>query len=171
MKANQTADGLIEVDGPALEQLNRGAATSARRRDHLLLHDAHADAVQRILMSMMAGTYVAPHCHHRQRETLIALFGHCTVLIFDDRGRLQRRVPMRPAADMTPGCCILELPVHTWHSVIVPGGEQCTLFEVKPGPYLADETEFAPWAPREGDASVPAMLEALAVLAPGQRIP
>jgi len=48
----------------------------------------------------------------------------------------------------------VELEPNTWHTVI-PLTENSIILEVKEGPYTpTQETDFAPWAPREGDEHV-----------------
>lgn len=61
---------------------------------------------------------------------------------------------MEPAfgVDIDPGL---------WHTLL-PLTEHCVIFEVKPGPYhLADDKEFATWAPTEADSNVSEYLQSL----------
>jgi cupin fold WbuC family metalloprotein len=91
------------------------------------------------------------------------LDGAADLLLFDDDGRLQTR--LRVGA--FEGTRIVEIPPDAWHSYVVIS-ESTTFFEVKEGPYTAAlDKEFAAWAPPEGDAQVPAMLEWMATAAIG----
>ena len=48
----------------------------------------------------------------------------------------------------------LELVPNTWHTVY-PETESAVIMEVKEGPYTpAKESDFAQWAPKEGDSTV-----------------
>jgi len=55
----------------------------------------------------------------------------------------------------------IDLPAGTWHT-LTPLSAHAVCYEVKPGPYsAANDKDFAPWAPREGDPAAPAYLEQL----------
>ncbi|MEZ5652737.1 MAG: WbuC family cupin fold metalloprotein [Burkholderiaceae bacterium] len=170
MKPDSTSlGGLILIDDHALQRLATGAAASPRRREHLLLHGSHDEAVQRIVMTMNPGTYLRPHRHLARMETLIVLAGELDLLIFDDAGCLTRRLSMAAAGAVGGASSIVEMPARTWHSVVVSSGQPCTLFEIKPGPHRDADTEMADWAPAEGEAGVSAMQRALADAGPGDR--
>ena len=57
---------------------------------------------------------------------------------------------------LTPGGSLsgLELIPNTWHTVY-PQTEAAVIMEIKEGPYTpAKESDFAQWAPQEGDSTV-----------------
>jgi cupin fold WbuC family metalloprotein len=61
------------VSRSTLDDMARDAAQSERKRVHLLLHDGHADQVQRLVIVTQPGTYVRPHRHPEQWEMLTLL--------------------------------------------------------------------------------------------------
>lgn len=138
------------VDSAQLGHMSEAAAQAPRRRTHFNLHDMAADPVQRVVIALEPGTYVRPHRHgDGVWELFVLLDGACTVLIFDDVGRVIQRVDLAPA-----GTRLAQVPAGAWHSVVAL--EPRTIaFEVKPGPYCATtDKNFAVWAPPEGDAKV-----------------
>jgi cupin fold WbuC family metalloprotein len=136
-----------------IAEMARDAARSERKRVHLLLHAGHHDQVQRLMIVMQPGTYVRPHHHSRQWEMLVLLQGRGELLSFHADGEISARVEMSPA---TP---VVQIPAGAWHGFVVL--EQDTaVIEVKPGPY--QPTEFAEWAPAEGDPKAPAFQQSLA---------
>jgi len=106
---------------------------------------------------MLRGTYVAPHRHRDppKSESFLALEGELAFFTFDDDGRVATTHLLGRDAvgiDIQPG---------VWHTlaVLTP---HAVCYEVKPGPYsMANDKDFAPWAPREGDAGAAAYLESL----------
>ena len=75
--------------------------------------------------------------------------------VFDDAGNVIRtevagRDPMG-----------IDLPPGVWHT-LTPLTAHAVCYEVKPGPYsAANDKDFAPWAPREGDPRAAAYLDNL----------
>jgi cupin fold WbuC family metalloprotein len=111
----------------------------------------------RFLNVMIQGTYIAPHRHRDppKAESFIVLEGELAFFTFDDAGQITSTLILGSVAfgvDIQPG---------VWHSmaVLTP---HVICFEVKPGPYsAATDKDFAPWAPREGDAGTGAYLDGL----------
>lgn len=154
------------VDIAALRALSAEAASLPRRRKNLNLHETPDDPVQRLCNAFEPGTYLRPHRHTAGGvwELFALLAGHAAVLTFDDRGRVIGRTELGTGANV-----IVEIPPATWHSLVsfAPG---TVLFEVKRGPYRpTGEHDFAPWAPKEGDASAAAFVTWMERAAAGAR--
>jgi cupin fold WbuC family metalloprotein len=135
-----------------LDELAARAAASPRLRAHHNIHATPADPVQRFLVVAQHDSYFRPHRHASRSELALLLRGAVDVLIFDDRGRVLARHAVGTDADNFG----YETPQGTWHT-LVPGAGGCAFLEVKEGPYdPATAVQFAPWAPPEGAAEVPA---------------
>jgi cupin fold WbuC family metalloprotein len=141
---------LQTVNRTTLAEMAGEAIQSERKRVHLLLHAGHGDQVQRLIIVLQPGTYVRPHHHPEQWEMLILLQGRGELLRFGPAGEIVGRSEMSGLAP------VVQIPVGMWHGfrVIEPG---TAIMEVKPGPYRP--SEFADWAPPEGDARVPDFLQ------------
>lgn len=141
-------------DGDDVAALRHAAITSPRRRAHATLHDDLADPIQRVVIGLETATYVRPHRHGPLVWELFTLLdGALAVLTFDDDGRVTGRVELRPG-----GPRLVQVPPGCWHGVVALAPATLAL-EVKPGPYRPTaEGDFAAWAPPEGAATVPAML-------------
>ena len=137
------------IDKRLFDRLCEAADDDPRRRVHELLHQAHDDPVQRMVMAMQPGTYVRPHRHPdpAKWELLLVLRGAAAVLHFDDQGRVTHRVE----AGAHRGAKGLETPPGVWHALVCLAPDT-VLFECKEGPFVATaESDFAPWSPAEGD--------------------
>jgi cupin fold WbuC family metalloprotein len=145
-------DEFHAVDRETIAKLARDADESERKRVHLLLHEGHDDQVQRLIIVMQPGTYVRPHHHSLQWEMLILLQGRGELLRFSADGEILGRL------EMSAGAPIAQIRVGAWHGFVVLEPDTAVI-EVKPGPYRP--TEFAGWAPPEGDLRVPAFLRSL----------
>lgn len=133
------------------------ARQSPRLRTHHNFHVSMEDNPHRFLNAMIRGTYIVPHRHRDppKAESFIVLVGELAFVTFDDAGHItSTHVLGRDVVgvDIQPG---------VWHTIAVLS-EHVVCFEVKPGPYsAANDKDFAPWAPREGDAAAGAYLEGL----------
>jgi cupin fold WbuC family metalloprotein len=142
-------------------ELFRHLIEQARRSPRLRInHNFHAsmeDNPHRFLNVMLKGTYIAPHRHldPPKAEAFLVLEGEVAFFIFDDLGHVVRAevVGVDPIG--------IDLPAGVWHT-LTPLTAHAICYEVKPGPYFAaNDKDFAPWSPREGDEGVPAYLETL----------
>ena len=122
------------LDGNLIRSLIDRAQRSPRRRTNHNFHASMEENPHRFLNAMVRGTYIAPFRDDGEVATTHIL------------GRDARGV------DVQPGI---------WHTVAVLT-PHAVCYEVKPGPYsAANDKDFAPWAPREGDAGVTAYLAML----------
>jgi cupin fold WbuC family metalloprotein len=141
------------IDQALMAEMTAHAAKSERKRVHLLLHAGHGDQVQRLLIFMQVGTYVRPHCHPTQWEMLVLLQGQGDLLRFGADGRLEGRIEMGPQLP------VVQIPAGAWHGFVVRAPDTVVM-ELKPGPY--QPSEFADWAPPEGDPEASRFLETIA---------
>lgn len=132
-----------------LDELTDRALASDRKRTNHNFHQSFEENPNRFLNVMVKGTYVTPHRHTSppKSESFVVLRGQLLFITFGDTGGLQ--TVTRLAADANYG---IDIAPGIWHSIIVES-ETAICFEVKPGPYApASDKDFAPWAPREGEA-------------------
>jgi len=95
------------------------------------------------------------------------LRGKVEVVTFDAAGRVTARYAVgEGTANMA-----YETPAATWHTLIAAVGGAAFL-EIKQGPYdPATMSEFAPWAPAEGDPAVAHFQHWLRTARPGESLP
>jgi cupin fold WbuC family metalloprotein len=146
-----------------LDELAARAAASPRARAHHNIHASAADPVQRFLVVAQRESYFRPHRHANRAELAVLLRGEVDVLTFDAHGVVTGRQRVGAASE----ALAYETPPGTWHT-LVPLCDGVTFLEVKEGPYdPATSTEFAGWAPAEGQPDVPAFLAWLRAARPG----
>ena len=95
------------------------------------------------------------------------LRGKLEVVTFDAAGRVTARYAV---GEGTPNMAY-ETPAATWHTVVA-ALDGAAFLEVKEGPYdPATMSEFAPWAPAEGDPAVAHFQQWLRTARPGESLP
>ena len=155
----------LKLDNNFFDKLISQAHQSPRKRSHYNLHKDLDEPVQRLCIALLKGTYVRPH-HHPQNnkwELMLALKGQVCLLIFNTDGAIVEKHTLCSGESLSG----IELEPNTWHTVI-PLTENAIILEVKEGPYTpTQETDFAPWAPREGDEQAIQLLNWLETAAIG----
>jgi cupin fold WbuC family metalloprotein len=149
--------GVQLLDVTLIASLVERARQSPRRRVNHNFHAASEDNPHRFLNVMAEGTYVAPHRHRDppKSESFLVLEGRVALFTFHPDGQIEGVQILGGetlGADLAPG---------VWHTIAVLTS-YAVCYEVKPGPYsAANDKDFAPWAPREGDPAAPAYLARL----------
>lgn len=137
------------------------ANKTPRKRQHRNVHESYNEPCQRLFNAIEVDSYIRPHRHRidPKAETLIALKGRFSLVIFTEDGEIQDVVDFGTCSeDIGVGA---EIQPGVWHTVIAskPGS---VLMELKAGPFDPDAAkELAPWAPGEGAAESGEYFEAL----------
>jgi cupin fold WbuC family metalloprotein len=151
-------DARVQIlDRALFDRLIERARESPRLRTNHNFHGSMEENPHRFLNVMLRGTYVTPHRHTDppKSESFLALQGEIAFFMFDDQGNVTRTEIL---GRDTVG---IDIPPGVWHSLAVLTDE-AVCYEVKPGPYSpANDKDFAPWAPREGDAGAAEYLQRL----------
>lgn len=149
-----------------LDELTAKAGSSPRLRANHNIHTSPGDVVQRFFVATRRDTYFRPHRHSAKSELALVLRGQFDVLTFDGQGVVTGRYRVGSDTDNIG----FETPPATWHTLLAVT-DDATFLEIKEGPYdPAKASEFAPWAPPEGDESVPAFLQRLREAQPGSPV-
>jgi cupin fold WbuC family metalloprotein len=150
-----------------LDDLTARAVASPRGRAHHNIHEAATDPVQRFFVVCQSHSYFRPHRHLTKSELATVLRGRFTVLTFDEHGKVLERYS---AGEGTPTMAY-ETPRAAWHTLIADT-DGAAFLEVKQGPYdPATASEFAAWAPAEGDPAAAGFLRWLKQAQPGDTAP
>jgi len=153
------------IDLSQLEPLLECARQSPRRRAIHAFHRSAEDNPHRFLNVIFQGSYITPHRHARppKAESFIVLHGELGVVLFSEDGEVQTlhrlRAPQGSAMKSGPPlACGIDLLPGVWHTIVALSATTI-IFEVKPGPYVAEtDKEFALWAPGEAETAAPAYM-------------
>ncbi|MCC7168603.1 MAG: WbuC family cupin fold metalloprotein [Rhodospirillales bacterium] len=146
------------VGGEWLDRLRVAACSSPRRRARLCLHRGPSDPVQEMIIVLCRDVLFRPHRHRSKSESLHIIDGDILVVLFDEHGRVTSRIALAAPGDGRPFA--YRLAADIWHTVI-PATEFVALHESVAGPYVPEDTEFAPWAPNVEGPELAAYLRRL----------
>ena len=149
------------IDRELIQATLEKARQSPRRRMNYNFHAGPQDNPHRFLNVLLENTYIAPHRHLRppKAESFLVLEGQIAMFCFADDGSVRSRHVLEHGAGTE--AVGIDLPAGVWHSLTAVS-PYAVCYEVKPGPWdPATDKEFAPWAPREGEAGAAEYLRAL----------
>lgn len=136
----------VEIGRKELDMLGRAAMRDSLKRARLCLHKSHNDKVQEMLIAVCRGSYICPHRHLNKSESFCIIKGALLVVFFDNEGKVIRRIRMGSYdSNLT---FAYRSSRKSWHTV-VPLSDIVFYIETTSGPFVREETEFAPWGPKE----------------------
>jgi cupin fold WbuC family metalloprotein len=148
-----------------LDELARQASGSPRRRQHRNIHTDYAEPCQRLFNAIEPDSYLRPHRHgaHQGPETMVAVRGRLTLVLFDDSGHITalHRFGAGRLAEQEGAAFGVEIAPGQWHTVIALDAGSI-LLEMKSGPFDPTMPKFpASWAPAESSPEATAYLATL----------
>ena len=177
MSKKENSNSIRWIDTEMISDLTESAQAMTRRRLNLNFHATLDENPHRFLNCLLKGTYIRPHRHlyPPKPESFVLLQGCLLFVIFDDDGTIldggllasaelladkakfdhnnpaiNGRTLIKPL--QRPPAVGVDIDPGLWHTLI-PVSNVAIIFEVKPGPYsVADDKEFASWAPKEQPA-------------------
>jgi cupin fold WbuC family metalloprotein len=150
--------GVVRVTSADLAEVARRGLRSPRKRARLCTHPTSADPLHEMMICLARGTYVRPHRHAGKSESFHVIDGELSVVLFHDDGRVREAIDMAPYRSGRPFFYRLAEPA--FHTVLV-STPVVLLHETTNGPFDPADTEFAPWAPAEGDPAAAEFLNSL----------
>ncbi len=138
----------VEIGPEQLHELKRAARNDGQRRARLCLHRDHSDKVQQMVIAVCNDSYIHPHRQKGKRKSYYLIEGECCIVFFGEEGTMTRTVEMGPAGKGKP--FLYGFAGNLWHTV-VSRTEVAVYIETTSGPFVKEETDWAPWAPTNQD--------------------
>jgi len=140
------AEDAIAVDRHMIDKLIASAQQEPKRRARFNLHRTDGNAIQEMIIAFCGDSLNMPHRHHGKSESMHVLRGRVSVVIFDDGGKIMRRITLGPPWGAEP--CVLRMEAPLWHTVI-PIDDVVVVHETTNGPFVqGGNMEVPTWAPK-----------------------
>jgi cupin fold WbuC family metalloprotein len=143
-----TASATDGLDDEAVRFLQGELPASPLRRTRVCTHSDPDDLLHEMMIVLDRSGYVRPHRHPGKAESLHVLEGHAKLVLFDDDGSLRKIVSLRPYGE--GGVWYYRIADPVFHTLLIES-ESFTFHETTTGPFSADSSEFASWAPAPED--------------------
>ena len=146
-----TDGSLAFGDAPCVSFLKEKASLSSRQRARLCFHGNPNDTLHDMLIVMRGGAYIRPHKHAEKSESFCVLEGWGYLCTFDDAGKPpSRTISYCPNGE--GGRFFYRMPTGLYHTQFIMS-DWLVYLEATNGPFSADSSTFAPWAPTEDGGS------------------
>ena len=144
------SDDVVLVDATDVARLKREAEHNPRHRIRLCAHDDVESRLHEMLIVHARDTYVRPHKHLGKSESFHVIEGDVDVVLFDDHGSVTDVIPMGAFSSGRPFFYRIAKPL--FHTLLIRSAV-LVFHETTGGPFRRNDTEFASWAPEEGDTA------------------
>jgi len=147
------------LDDQKINELTLAAEKSPRKRVHFCFHPENDSPIHKLYIAAQPSSYIRPHRHvgAGRWEMLTIIKGEGILFIFDSEGEILSKNILSTDGPVYS----IEFEENIWHAFVVTAND--TIFqEVKAGPYTKpNPSDFAGWAPAEGDSGVGQFIEEL----------
>ena len=150
--------GGVQLSAEEVADVVARATHSPRKRARLCAHLSPGDTLHEMVICLARGTYIRPHRHAGKSESFHIIEGELDVVLFDDTGAVTEVIHMGPYHSGKAFYYRLMEPA--FHTVLV-NTPHVLFHETTNGPFDPADTEFAAWAPCEGNAGADAYIETL----------
>jgi cupin fold WbuC family metalloprotein len=149
---------IVRVTAADLAAIENEALKNPRKRARFCAHTDNTDPLHEMLICLARDTYVRPHRHEGKSESFHMIAGELDVVLFHADGRVREVIRMGPYS--SGKVFFYRLMEPCFHTVLVKT-PQALFHETTNGPFDPLDTEFAPWAPVEGDIASAAFIDRL----------
>jgi len=143
-----TASALTDIGDADIAWLKARARATPRRRARICAHPSADASLHEMIIVHEKRTYVPPHRHIGRSESYTIIEGRMRIVLFDEHGGVQNTVALTPPGD--GGTFFYRLSGPQFHSMLIDS-DWIVFHEVTSGPFDPSTTEFADWAPGNGD--------------------
>ncbi len=143
-------DEIVALKRSALEKLAQMAAGSPKSRARICAHKDGAATIQEMIILINRASYVSPHRHQSKCESFHLIQGGADIVVFRDDGEIEKVIQFSK-----DHAFYYRLDTARFHTIVVRS-ETIVFHEVTNGPFIPGATEYARFAPREGEVGVDA---------------
>lgn len=140
---------IVHVGEHEIEFLKERVAGTERQRIRLCAHRDVEDSLHEMFMAFTPDSYIRASLHLKD-ESIHVVHGIGEYVFFDDAGNITKTVDLGDYRSGRQFFC--RVPAHAYHTLLVRS-DVMVLHEATSGPFVRADTEFAPWAPEDGDTA------------------
>jgi len=135
---------LLSLDRSSIERIKILAEQNNSGKFRTCIHHSEEDNVHEMLIAHRSTTYVRPHKHRINGESLHIVEGEATAIIFDDEGEIIQAFQVADSSSDHPFYYSMAKAV--FHMLLIHT-DFLIFKETTRGPFVRDDTLFPDWAP------------------------
>ena len=134
----------LEIDSDWLRRIKNLAKQNESNKYRTCIHYSDEDHVHEMLVAHTSKTYVRPHKHRINGESLQIIEGEATSIVFNDDGTIKHAFKVGdPSSEKT---FYYSMKKAVFHMLYIHS-EFLIFKETTRGPFIRDDTIFPDWAP------------------------
>jgi len=145
-------DEIIGLEQSALQAVKNLADQSPKMRARICAHKDSGATIQEMIIVIRRGSYIAPHRHENKCESFHLIEGSADIVVFEENGDIRKVIQF-----CKERAFYYRLDSTLFHTIIVRS-ERIIFHEVTNGPFVANATEYAGFAPKEGTEGIPSYM-------------
>jgi cupin fold WbuC family metalloprotein len=141
---------IASIGHKEIDYLRKELAGNAKGRVRINLHPDSTDALHEMFIVIRPDSYIRPHKHPHKSEAFHIVYGEVDIVIFEDDGSIRQVVPL--AAGSCSKAFYYRMSKPFFHTLMIKS-DLLVVHEITNGPFVADGTDFARFAPAEDAGS------------------
>lgn len=143
-------DDFFVMNSESIARIKNKAQRNASGKYRTCIHRSDEDLVHEMLIVHKSNTFVRPHKHLMNGESLQFLEGSATAIIFNQEGKIERFFEVGDAS--TGRIFFYHIPRNVFHTLLIES-DFLVFKETTQGPFVRENTIFPDWAPNSKDFS------------------
>ena len=136
---------IVRFDRRAIEFIKEKALKNKRGRARICAHKSNDDSLHEMLIAIRSDSYIRPHRHHNKVESFHLIEGRADIVILDEGNEVIDVVKLGPDDNF-----YYRLDAPHYHTLIIHT-PVLVIHEVTNGPFDPAASDFATFAPAEGE--------------------
>ena len=141
--------GIVKISPEDIEFIKQIANVVARRRARICAHQSNDQPLHEMMIAICSDSYIHPHRHLGKSESFHIVEGQVDVIVLDDEGGIREVVQL---GDPLSGKNFYYRLSNAYYHTLIIHSDVLVVHEVTNGPFVAEETQLAPFAPDETNA-------------------
>lgn len=136
----------IRIDD--IQNIKEESSNTELKRARICTHRDTIDKLHEMFIVLSNGTYIRPHKHLNEAESMHIIEGVVDIILFDEKGNITEVIKM---GDYSSGKIFyyrIDKPIY--HAQIIHS-DYLIVHEVTTGPFNKEETMYASWSPDDKD--------------------
>lgn len=138
-------DDIVRLDAKAIAFIKEKALANVRGRARICAHRNATDTLHEMMIAIRSDSYIRPHRHHNKIESFHLIEGRADIVILDEEGHIEDVVQMGGEH-----CFYYRLSTPRYHTLLIHS-PLLVIHEITNGPFDIASSDFADYAPAEGD--------------------
>jgi cupin fold WbuC family metalloprotein len=141
------AEAIVRFDRRAVEFIKEKALSNKRGRARICAHKNNNDSLHEMLIAIRSDSYVRPHRHRNKVESFHLIEGRADVVILSEYGEVMDVIKLSSDDNF-----YYRLDAPHFHTVVVHSSI-LVIHEITNGPFNPADSDFAAFAPAEGEGN------------------